>query len=190
MQVHPPPTLPHSLEKRILAAMKALILIADGFDDVQLFCPWYRLQEEGVEVTLASPGGHPVTGQHGYHVEPDMPIHDLNPSEYDLLLIPGGAGPEKLRQREEAVDLARTFMEDGRLVAAIGHGPQLLISAQALDGRAVTCAPGIRDDVRAAGASYRDEAVVAEGHLITGRNLADLPQFLGQIVAALSARAS
>src|SRR5262249_39073678 len=70
------------------AFMKALILVADGFDDLQLFCPWYRLQEEGLAVTLASPGGQAVTGQHGYRVEVDTPIHELNPSEYDLLLIP------------------------------------------------------------------------------------------------------
>lgn len=169
--------------------MKALILIADGFDDVELFCPWYRLQEEGVAVTLTSPSSQPVTGAHGYRVEPDMPIHELNPAEYELLFIPGGSAPEKLRLREEAVDVARTFMEEERLVAAIGHGPQLLISAQALDGHTVTCAPGIRDDVRAAGASYRDEAVVADGHLITGRGHSDLPPFCQQIIAALGSRA-
>jgi protease I len=169
--------------------MKALILIADGFDDVQLFCPWFRLQEEGVHVTVTSPTSQIVTGSHGYRVEPDMPIHELNPSEYELLLIPGGSSPEKLRLREEAVDVARTFMEEERLVAAIGHGAQLLISAQALDGHSVTCVPGIRDDVRAAGANYRDEAVVADGHLITGRGLNDLPQFCQQIVAALESRA-
>jgi protease I len=167
--------------------MKALILIADGFDDVQLFCPWYRLQEEGVDVTVTSHGTQTVTGLHGYRVESDMPIHELNPSEYDLLLIPGGSSPERLRLREEAVDLARTFMEDERLVAAIGHGPQLLISAQALDGHAVTCSPGIRDDVRAAGAMYRDEAAVVDGHLITGRSHGDLPQFCRELIAALGA---
>jgi protease I len=169
--------------------MKALILIADGFDDVQLFCPWYRLQEEGVEVTITSSGTQTLTGLHGYRVEPDMPIHELSPAEYDLLFIPGGSSPERLRTREEAVDLARTFMEEGRLVAALGHGPQLLISAQALDGRSVTCSPGIRDDVRATGALYRDEAVVVDGQLISGRGHGDLPQFCREIIAALSTRA-
>ena len=169
--------------------MKAIILVADGFDDVQLFCPWYRLQEEGVDVTISSPNGQPVVGAHGYRVEADMPIHELNPSEYELLVIPGGASPEKLRQREEAVDVARTFMEEERLVAAIGHGAQLLISAQALDGHAVTCAPGIRDDVRAAGALYRDEGTVLDGHLITARGSSDLPRFCHHLIAALGMRA-
>jgi protease I len=169
--------------------MKALILIADGFEDLELFYPWYRLQEEGIEVTIASPGGKPVTGLHGYRVEPDMPIRELNPSEYDLLLVPGGAAPERLRLREEAVDVARTFMDEDRRVATVCHGPQLLISAGALGGRSVTCAPAIRDDVRAAGASYRDEPVVLDGNLVTGRGTDDLAEFCRQLLAALRVRA-
>jgi protease I len=169
--------------------MKALILIADGFEDLELFCPWYRLQEEGVEVTLASPTGHAVTGKHGYVVETDMPIREVNPAEYDLLLIPGGRAPEALRLREEAVDVTRTFIEEDRRIATICHGPQLLISAGALNGRRVACAPGIRDDVRAAGANYRDEAVVVDGNLLTSRGPDDLPQFCHQLVAFLNVRA-
>src|SRR5262245_6853423 len=154
--------------------MKALILLADGFDDVQFFCPWFRLREEGVEVTLASPSGKAVTGLHGYQVASDMPLREVNPSEYDLLLIPGGYAPERLRLREEAVDIARTFMEEDRRVAAVCRGPQLLISAGALHGRHATCAPGIRDDLRAAGASYHDESVVTDGNLITCRGHEEL----------------
>lgn len=168
--------------------MKALILIAEGFEDLQLFCPWFRLQEEGVEVAIAAPQTTPVTGKHGYIVEPDTPLQELNPSEYDLLLIPGGASPEKLRLREEAVDIARTFMCEERLIAAIGHGPQLLISAQTIDRRAVTCSPGIRDDVRGADAIYRDEGVHVDGNLITCRGNDDLPQFCQQLIQLLGNR--
>jgi len=168
--------------------MKALILLADGFEDLQLFCPWYRLQEEGVRVTVASSSGHALVGLHGYRVEPDMPIHEVNPSEYDLLLVPGGASPEKLRQREGAVDLTRTFMDDGRVVAIIGHGAQLLISAGAVDGRSLTCASGIRDDVRFAGGIYREESVIVDGSLISSRNSEDLPQFCQQLIACLAAK--
>ena len=75
------------------------------------------------------------------------------------------------------MDVTRTFMQDSRLVVAIGHGPQLLLSAGALDGRTVTCSPGIRDDVRAAGASNRDEAAVLDGNLLTCRGSDDLPAF-------------
>src|SRR5258708_27723105 len=113
--------------------MKALILMADGVEDLHLFGVWHRLREEGVAVTLASPGGHTGTGLHGYGAEADTPLQELNPAEYDLLVIPGGGAPERLRLREQAVDIARTFMEEGRWVAAFGHGPQLLISAGALN---------------------------------------------------------
>ena len=166
--------------------MKALILAADGFEDLTLFLPWYRLREDGVEVTLACPFLHAVTGTHGYAVEPDAAIHEVNPAEYDLLLIPDGPAAERLRQREEAVDVTRTFVESGMKVAAIGHGAQLLISAGTLDGRRVTCSPGIRDDVRAAGATYRDEAVVVDGTLITGRGPDDLPTFCHRLVTRLT----
>ncbi len=168
--------------------MKALILVTDGFEELSLFLPWYRLREDGATVKLASPQMRALTGQHGYRVEPDAPIYEVNPAEYDLLIIPDGIAVERLRQREEAVDVARTFMQDGGMrVAAIGHGPQLLISAGALDGRSVTCDPGIRDDVRAAGAHYRDEAVVRDGMLLTGRGPDDLPAFCRQLVRVAAA---
>lgn len=162
--------------------MKSLILVADGFEDLSLFLPWYRLREEGCDVVLASPLMHVLKGEHGYLVEPDITIHQVNPADYDLLVIPDGGCGERLRVREEAVDVARTFMQDGSPVAAVGHGAQLLISAGSLDGRRVTCSPGIRDDVRAAGASYRDEAVVIDGNLITCRGVEDLPALAQTIV--------
>ena len=167
--------------------MNALILVANGFEDLSLFLPWYRLREDGADVRLASPLMHGLTGQHGYHVEPDFPIHEVNPAEYDILIIPDGVAAERLRLREEAVDVARTFMQEGTRVAAIGHGAQLLISAGTLDGRLVTCAPGIRDDVRAAGAVYRDEAVVQDGNLLTCRGADDLPAFCHLLMRSLSA---
>jgi protease I len=168
--------------------MKALILAADGFEDLTLFLPWYRLLEEEVAVTVAGPFLHALTGQHGYTVEPDIAIQEVNPAEFDLLLIPDGPAAERLRLREEAVDVARTFIEDGQKVALIGHGAQLLISAGALDGRRVTCAPGIRDDVRAAGAIYCDEAAVTDGTLLTGRGPDDLPAFAQALLVLLGVK--
>jgi protease I len=167
--------------------MKALILVADGFEDLTLFLPWYRLREEGFEVRLAAPLMHAVTGVHGYRVEPDARIYEVNPTEFDALVLPGGPGAERLRQREEAVDVVRTFVQDGvSRVAAVGHGPQLLISAGVLDGRVVTCDPGIRDDVRAAGAIYRDEAVVRDAALLTARGADELPFLCRELVRAVA----
>ena len=164
--------------------MKALILVADGFEDLTLFLPWYRLKEDGVGVTLASPTMCGLTGVRGHRVDPDVPVYEVSPAEYDLLVIPGGPATEKLRVREEVVALVRTFAQDGR-IAAVGHGPQLLISAGALDGRTVTCSPGIRDDVRAAGATYRDEPVIADGNLTTCRGADDLPAFCRELARTL-----
>jgi protease I len=165
--------------------MKALVVVDDGFEDLTVFLPWYRLREEGVEVTLASPRMHVLTGEHGYRIEPDSTIHDVNASDFDLLLIPDGIAVERLRVREEAVDVARTFMQEGMRVAAFGHGAQLLISAGSLDGRRVTCTPGIRDDVRAAGAVYRDEAAILDGNLLSGRSRDDLPLFMEMMMQML-----
>jgi len=167
--------------------MKALILIADRFEDLSVYLPWYRLQEEHVECVLASPYLHLLTGLHGYQIEPDLAIHSLNVTDFSLLVIPDGPAAEQLRLREEAVDIARTFVQEGSPVAAIGHGLQLLISAGALDGRSVTCSPGIRDDVRAVGAGYRDEAICQDGNLLTCRSVDDLPEFNRALVKLINA---
>jgi protease I len=169
-------------------SMKVLILTADGFEDLELFYLWYRLQEENVQVTVSTPKGQTATGLHGYCVEPDSPIGELNPSEYDLLYIPGGQAPERLRLREEAVAIARTFMDDGRRLATAGKGAQMLISAGVLHGRQVTCSPAIGDDVRAAGAQYRDESVVVDDNLITCRGREEMAEFCRQIIAFLGVR--
>ncbi|MBY0231085.1 MAG: type 1 glutamine amidotransferase [Gemmataceae bacterium] len=163
--------------------MKALILVADGFEDLHLFCPWYRLREEGADVTLASPSGKPVTGRRGYAAACHLAIHNANPADYDLLVIPGGYSPEKLRLREEAVDIARTFMDEGRQVAIIGHAAQLLISAGAISGRHVAAAPEIRDDIRAAGGAWHDEGTVTDGNLVSCRGNDDLPELCRALAA-------
>ena len=169
--------------------MKALFLIADGYEDLQFFHPYYRLREEGIAVTVAAASNtHPAEGLHGYTVEPDMPIPELSPNEYEILIIPGGRSPEKLRLREEAVNLVRTFAQDGGVVAAIGHGTQLLISAGVLDNKLATGDPGIRDDIRNADAVYRDEACIVDGNVITSRGNPDLPLFCEQILLAIGAR--
>ncbi|CAN5121345.1 type 1 glutamine amidotransferase domain-containing protein [soil metagenome] len=164
---------------------RALFLVGDRFEDLSLFLPWYRLREEGVEVTLASSLLHGLTGIHGYCVEPDCRINDVTPTDFDLLVIPDGSSmTESLRMREEALDVTRTLAQEGR-VAAIGHGAQVLQSAGALDGRTVTASPGIRDDIRAAGALYKDEAVVLDGNMLTGRSVDDLPEFNRALVRFL-----
>jgi protease I len=168
--------------------MNALFLIADSFEDVQLYCLWNRLREEGVRVTLASPNGAAVTGLHGYTVAAHMPIREVNPTEYDLLVIPGGYAPEKLRLREDAVDVTRTFMDEDRRVVIVGHAAQLLITAGSISGRRVTASREIRDDIRAAGGIYRDEAVLVDGGLVSGRGSDELPDICRRMMAGLALR--
>src|SRR5918994_323814 len=110
---------------------------------------------------------------------------DVSPNDFDMLLIPGGGAPENLRIHEGAVSFARDFMASGKPVAAICHGPQLLISAKVLQGRTLTCVNKIRDDVVNAGGHYVDEALVVDGNLITSRTPEDLPSFNDAMLRAL-----
>ena len=168
--------------------MNALFLIADGFEDVHFFCLWNRLREEGVRVTLASPLGATVTGLRGHAVVTHTPIREVNPSEYDLLVIPGGYSPEKLRLREDAVDITRTFMDEDRRVVIVGHAAQLLITVGSINGRRVTASREIRDDIRAAGGIYRDEAVLVDGGLVSGRGSDEIPEVCRKMLAGLIVR--
>ncbi len=165
--------------------MKALILAADGFEDSELLYPYYRLQEEEIAVDVAAPEAGPIAGKHGYSVEANLAFADVKPNEYDLLVLPGGKGPETVRLDKNAVDATRRMLETGKLVAAICHGAQVLISAGVIYGRTATCYKGVRDDLKAAGAEYVDREVVVDDNLITSRVPGDLPAFSRQIFKAL-----
>lgn len=162
--------------------MKALILSADDFEDSELLYPFYRLKEEGVEIKIASFGEGRITGQHGYKKKVDLFLGDVNPEEYDILILPGGKAPERLRLHKDALRIARHFFEENKPVAAICHGQQILISAGLITGRKATSWGGIRDDLKAAGAEFLNEAVVVDGNLITSRQPKDLPAFMKEIV--------
>jgi protease I len=165
--------------------MKALIMTANGVEDCELFYPYYRFKEEGVDVDVASPDGEKILGEHGYSLEANLAFADANSNDYDLLLLPGGRGPEKVRLQPAAVEITRQMFEADKLVTAICHGPQVLISADVLRGKRATCWPALRDDLKAAGADYVDEEVVVDGNLITSRCPPDLPAFCRQIFAAI-----
>jgi protease I len=165
--------------------MRALILVADGFEDSEFFYPYYRLQEEGIEVDIAGPEGDRVVGKHGYVFETNASLSRWRAADHDILILPGGKASETIRLIPEAVDVARQMMTEGKIVAAICHGAQTLISADVLRGRRATCWKAIRDDIKAAGAEYVDEEVVVDGNLITSRSPEDLPAFCRAIFAAV-----
>ena len=165
--------------------MKALILIADGVEDSEFFYPYYRLQEEGIDVDVAGPDTGTVTGKHGYTFEANLAFTGLKADEYDLLILPGGKAPETVRLNADAVKITTEMMNAGKPVAAICHGAQTLISAGVLQGRKATCWAAIRDDIKSAGAEYADEEVVVDGNLVTSRSPGDLPAFCRRMFAAI-----
>lgn len=169
--------------------MRALILASDGFEDLELFYPKYRLEEEGVEVKIATPDRESIEGMHGYEASADYRLRGVDSSEFDLLLLPGGRSPEALRMEgDKSIEVVRAFDASGKPIGAICHGAQLLISADAVDGSSATCYPSIMDDLDNAGATVRDEPVVVDGNLVTSRSPDDLPQFMEALVKKLERR--
>ena len=158
--------------------MKALVISANGFEDMELFYPSYRLKEEGWDVTLASTNTGTIAGKHGYEAKVDTLISKVNPKDYDLLVIPGGKAPEEVRLDGGALRVVKHFFDENKPVAAICHGPQVLVSAEVVEERRLTCWKGIRDDVIAAGGKYSDDAVIVDGNLVTSRMPDDLPSFM------------
>ncbi|MEK6977748.1 MAG: type 1 glutamine amidotransferase domain-containing protein [Candidatus Hydrothermarchaeota archaeon] len=165
--------------------MKVLIISADGFEDSELLYPYYRMLEEGHQVTVASHRKGKITGKHGYEVAAEMPFERVTAEEYDALIIPGGRAPESVRLSEAALGIVRHFFEARKPVASICHGIQVLISAGVVKGRKATCWKGVRDDLKAAGGIYKDEEVVVDGNLITSRFPDDLPAFCRALVERL-----
>jgi protease I len=165
--------------------MKALIISADNFEDSELLVPYYRLKEAGIEVTVASLSHGAITGKHGYEVAVDKTLDEVNPDDYAILVLPGGKAPATVRKEPKALEIARRFFAHGKPVAAICHGPQLLISAGLLKGRRATCYVSVGDELKAAGALYEDREVVVDANLVTSRQPADLPAFMRETMKQL-----
>lgn len=165
--------------------MKALILTAHGVEDSELLYPYYRLREANVAVDVAATEAGSVRGKFSPAVlDANMTFDQISTPDYDLLVLPGGKGPEKVRLHDRAVQVAKDMFENGKIVAAICHGAQILISAEVVDGKKLTCYKAIRDDVKAAGANYVDQEVVVDENLITSRKPSDLPAFCREVLTA------
>jgi protease I len=162
--------------------MKALIISGDLFEDTELLVPWYRLLEENIGVDIGSIRTGTITGKHGYKVAVHFSLDEIDPSSYDLLILPGGKAPASLRKNETLLGIVRHFFEENKVVAAICHGPQILVSAGVLTGRKVTCYVSVADELKSAGADYRDEEVVVDQNLISSRVPGDLPYFMREIM--------
>jgi protease I len=165
--------------------MKALIISADNFEDTELLVPYYRLREEGIPVDIASIKKGSIKGKHGYEVMASKPLKEIDPDDYDALILPGGKAPETVRKEVKALEIAKHFFRKDKPVAAICHGPQTLISAGLLKGRHATCYKSVAHEMKDAGALYEDKEVVVDGNLVTARQPSDLPAFLRELMKKL-----
>lgn len=165
--------------------MKALIISADSFEDTELLVPYYRLEEEGVHVDIASIKKGKIKGKHGYEVEVNKTLKEVNPDDYDILILPGGKAPETLRKEKKAIEIAKHFFQKNKPVSAICHGPQTLITAGLLKGRQATCYKSVAQEMKDAGAIYEDKEVVIDGNLVTSRQPSDLPAFIRETMRML-----
>ena len=175
-------------------AKKVLIIATDGFEQSELTDPRKALEDAGIETTVASPEPGQIKGwdqkDWGDTVDVDITLDQVNAADYDALLLPGGQiNPDKLRLEEKAVSLVKDFVESGKPVAAICHGPWLLVEADVVKNRRVTSWPSIRTDLRNAGADVVDQEVVVDGNLITSRKPDDIPAFSKALIEAVGAPA-
>lgn len=163
-------------------ANRALILIGEGFEEVEFYYPYYRLIEAGFQVDVASSEVGKIKGKHELEFEAKCSAKVLKGVAYDIIVIPGGWGPDRLRRDPEILRIVKEAFEEYRVIAAICHGPQVLISAGILKNKKVTGARAIWDDLKNAGAEVLDEPVVIDGNLVTSRAPPDLPYFMKAVL--------
>jgi protease I len=177
--------------KNDLTGKRVAILVADGFEQVELDEPREALEKAGAETDIISPSGDEVQGwnhdEEGDSLEVDVALDKANPADYDALLLPGGVmNPDTLRTIPAAVEFAKAFFAAGKPVAAICHGPQLLIEADVVRGKKMTSFPSLKTDLRNAGAEWVDEPMVCDQGLVTSRKPADIPQFNEKMIEEFS----
>lgn len=183
--------------------MKILIIAGDGVEAQELFYPYWRLKEEGFEVEVAAPSKKTIytvvhdfePGWETYSEKPgyrfnwvDKSFEEVNPEEYDGLVIPGGRMPEYVRLKSELRHIVKHFFEAEKPVAAICHGPLILAGFKLLEGRRVTCYIAVKPDVENAGARYEDSEVVVDRNLVTSRAWPDNPAWMREFIRLVKAR--
>ncbi len=160
-------------------------VLGNDFEDAEFETPHTTFLKHGLHVDVIGSDTGDVTGKHGTKVSIDKSIDDAAANDYDVLVIPGGFSPDHLRTDDRIVDFVRAFGDQDKVIAAVCHGPSLLIEAGLVDGKTMTSWPSIRTDLRNAGAEVVDRDVAVDGMLITSRNPDDLPAFTDTILASL-----
>ncbi len=170
-----------------LKGKKIAILATEGFEQSELLKPREALDEAGAETRVVSPMDGEIKAwdenDWGERVEVDVALSEADADDFDGLLLPGGViNPDKLRREPEAVEFVRKFFQAGKPVAAICHGPQMLIEADVVRGRTMTSFPSVKKDLMNAGAHWVDEPVVVDNGLVTSRKPDDIPQFNAKMI--------
>ncbi|HEU5220148.1 MAG TPA: type 1 glutamine amidotransferase domain-containing protein [Gemmatimonadales bacterium] len=170
----------------MLTGKRILLFAAALYEDLELWYPKIRLEEEGAACTVAGLGEKTYLGKHGYPVTPDITMDEVDADGYDALVIPGGFAPDKLRRYPKVLAITRTIFGAGKPVAFICHAGWVPISAGIVRGRRGTSVDAIKDDLVNAGMLWENQPVVVDGNMITSRTPADLPHFCKAIIATLS----
>jgi protease I len=167
------------------------ILTENGFEEVELTSPKEALEEAGATVHIVSPQKNKVRGWNHDHwsieLSVDKNLSDAKADDYDALMLPGGVlNPDKLRRNKEAIEFAKDFLETGKPIAAICHGPQLLIETNLLEGRDMTSFPSVQTDLKNAGVNWHDREVIVDNGLVTSRSPEDLKAFNKKMIEEIA----
>lgn len=170
-----------------LSGRRIAILVADGFEQVELLEPRKALDEAGATTLVVSPANDKVKGWNtkdwGNEVPVDVPLEEAKASDFHALLLPGGVmNPDHLRMNPKAVSFVKQFTDAGKPVAAICHGPWTLIEAAAVNGHTMTSWPSLKTDLKNAGANWQDKEVIRDGKLVTSRKPDDIPAFNREMI--------
>jgi protease I len=168
-----------------LKGKKVLFFAGPLYEDLELWYPKIRLEEEGATTTVAGLGDKTYQGKRGYPVAVDADVERVDAAGFDGLVIPGGFAPDQLRRSDKVLRLTREIYQAGKPLAFICHAGWVPISAKILKGKRATSVRAIKDDMENAGAIWEDAAVVVDGNLISSRTPADLPDFCKALIAAL-----
>ena len=185
-----------------LAGKRVLVAIGEFSEGMETYYMVYRLMEEGVVPVVAAaavkrlqmvvhdfdPEYSNYTEKLGYKIETQVAYKDVDPTDYDGLLIPGGRGPEEIRQYDDVLKIARYFLDKKLPLGAMCHGPQVVWAARPVKGRRMTCYYGIRADLELAGAEFIDAPTVIDGRLVTSRGWPDLPDFMPKFLGVLAGK--
>jgi protease I len=168
-----------------LKGKRVLSIVSKDYDDLEMFYPKIRLEEEGATVDVAGEAKTTYQGKFGLSIESNLSFDEVDITQYDALLIPGGWAPDKLRRYDVVLDFVRYMNDNNRIIGIICHAGWVLSSADILKGRTLTSTPGIKHDLMHAGAHWVNEAGVVDGNLVSGRRPPDLPVYLPLLIKAI-----